>query len=76
MKEIEPCGDLGSPSPRKAGSLHRDGTGNLYRSAEDSYYDAQMDYYFTPSRLVELAPGCVERSHAHQGRGCICEVQG
>jgi hypothetical protein len=72
MKEIEPCGDLGSSTPRKAGSFHRDGAGNLYRSAEDSYFDEGMSYYFTPSRLVELAPGCVERSHAGRGQGCIC----
>ncbi len=73
MQEIEPCGDLGSSTPRTVGSYYHDGTGNLYRSAEDSYFDERMGCYFTPSRLVELAPGCVERSHADRSRGCICE---
>jgi len=72
MLEIEPCGHLGSITPRKRGSYHHDDMGNLYRSAEDSYYDAHMGYYFTPSRLIELKPGCVRRSHAHRPQGCIC----
>ncbi len=33
MLEIEPCGHLGSCTPRKAGSYWHDEEGNLYRSA-------------------------------------------